>query len=266
MRLAVIIAAAGASRRFASHATEIQRSKLDEDLGGRPVLQRAVELFSGLSQTVQTIVAGPADEQAMSAFKERHADRLSLLGCTIVPGGREHRYQTVQAALAHLRPEVTHVAIHDAARPCTPAEVIERVLTAAEQHPAVIPVIPVADTLKRIDPAPLEQTSPDPLAAILGAAPSGPPRHRVEQTVDRTHLVAVQTPQVFEVSLLRRAYAQPNLDSTDDAQLIERLGEPVITVMGDPKNLKLTRPEDLTLIRAIMGVRAPEAKPAHLRF
>jgi 2-C-methyl-D-erythritol 4-phosphate cytidylyltransferase len=266
MKLAVIIAAAGASRRFATPAAELQRSKLDEDLGGRPVLQRAVELFSGLAQTVQSIVAGPADEHAMAAFKERHADRLSLLGCTIVPGGRDHRYQTVQAALAHLRPEITHVAIHDAARPCTPADVIERVLAAAEHHPAVIPAIPVADTLKRIAPAPLEQTARDPLAAILGAAPSGPPQHRVEQTIDRSHLVAVQTPQVFEISLLRRAYAQTNLDSTDDAQLIERLGEPVITVLGDPKNLKLTRVEDLTLIRAIMGVRAPEAKPAHLRF
>ena len=77
----------------------------------------------------------------------------------------------------------------------------------------------------------------------------------------------VQTPQVFEVDLLRRAYEQPGLDgATDDAMLVERLGEPVHVIDGDPVNLKITRPADLRLIRAILGLAAPAERPVHKRF
>ncbi|MBC8064621.1 MAG: 2-C-methyl-D-erythritol 4-phosphate cytidylyltransferase, partial [Chlorobia bacterium] len=73
--------------------------------------------------------------------------------------------------------------------------------------------------------------------------------------------------QVFEIGLLRRAYAQPNLDgATDDASLVERLGEPVYTVEGDVRNIKITRPADLKLMRAILGVQAPAERPVHKRF
>lgn len=274
MNLAVIIPAAGASNRYRQAAreqgVEMARSKLDEDLGGRPVLHRTVELFSSLLldgvDIATIIVAGPADPAEFAAFKERHGDKLGLLGCRLCPGGLTHRWETVRNALALVPDSATHIAVHDAARPCTPLDLIERVLAAAQKHPAVIPGVDVADTLKRVDPEPLKDDGIDPLAAILGATTNAPLLRGVRETVDRRNLVAVQTPQVFAAAILRRAYQQPNLDSTDDGQLIERLGERLVVVAGDVRNLKLTRPEDLVLARAILGVRPPEAKAAHKRF
>lgn len=275
MRLAVIIPAAGASTRFAQIAAREQglasdapaRSKLDEDLGGRPVLQRTVELFQHVPEVATIIVAGPADPAAMASFRERYADKLGLLGVRLCAGGKDHRYQTVANALALVPDDCTHVAVHDAARPCASAELIARVIDAAREHEAVVPGVDVADTLKRVDAAPVAPAADDPLAAILGVDTRAQVlRRRVSSTVDRAGLVAVQTPQIFRAALLRRAYAQADLSSTDDAQLVERLGEPVIVVEGDARNLKITRPADLALARAILGVRPPAERPSHLRF
>mgnify|MGYP003352012669 FL=1 len=91
-------------------------------------------------------------------------------------------------------------------------------------------------------------------------------RH-VEATVDRSNVVAVQTPQVFEIGLLRRAYAQPDLSgATDDAGLVERLGEQVLVVDGEFRNLKVTVPADLVLMRTMLGLKAPDGRPVHKRF
>ncbi|MEL7471889.1 MAG: 2-C-methyl-D-erythritol 4-phosphate cytidylyltransferase [Planctomycetota bacterium] len=263
MHITVLLPAAGAGRRYRAE-DEFGPSKLDEDLGGRPVLQRAVELFAKDHRVGKIIVAGPFADDALAEFKLRHADRLGLLGVELVRGGETHRYETVAAALRHVPDETTHVAIHDAARPIAPPELIERVFTAAERHDAVIPAQPVADTLKRAG-GDVEAKAADPLADILGAS-SGPAPRSVAETVDRTELFAVQTPQVFEIGLLRRAYAQPDLSSTDDAQLIERLGETVVMVAGDARNLKLTTPGDLPIIRSIGGFKTAEDRPTHKRF
>lgn len=270
MKLAVIIPAAGTSRRFTEslqgQGIEVARSKLDEDLGGRPVLHRSIELFTNLPQTHIIIVAGPADATAMEAFRLRHGDKLGMLGCKLCAGGKDHRYETVQNALKLVPSECSHVAIHDAARPCTPGELIERVLQAAEDHPAVIPGVPVGDTLKRVG-EPIKQQSADPLAAILGeGSDRRPALRRVEATVDRANLVGVQTPQVFARELLVRVYAQKNLDSTDDAQLVERLGEAVYVVPGDVRNIKITRAEDVPLARMILGLKGSEGRSSMLRF
>ncbi len=272
MRLAVIIPAAGSSRRYIESAksatgSALDRQKIDEDLGGRPLLHRTVELFNKLDDVTTIIVAGPADAAAYEAFKARHADKLSILGVQLCQGGKDHRYETVANALKLVPADATHVAVHDAARPATRADLIQRVLDAARAgHAAVIPGIDVPDTLKRVSAEAIVSKEADPLAAILGASAPRAEARRVEQTIDRSRLVAVQTPQVFEKSLLARAYAQKDLSSTDDAQLIERLGEPVIVVEGDPTNIKVTRARDLTLVRAILGHRPPTDKPAHLRF
>lgn len=271
MRICVIIPAAGASTRYnnapdALDALGSPRSKLDEDLGGKSVLQRSVELFNTREEVGQVIVAGPYDEQAFADFQLRHGDRLSLLGASLVRGGKDHRYQTVSLALQSLDESCTHVAIHDAARPATDPAMIDRVFDAAKNHPAVVPGTPVSDTLKRVDPDPLEDSgNADPVASILGVG-TAHPLHRVHETIDRTNLMQIQTPQVFERELLVRAYAQDDLSSTDDAGLIERLGERVVVVAGDPQNLKLTRAQDLPLLRAIMGVKAPSTRPTHKRF
>ena len=127
--------------------------------------------------------------------------------------------------------------------------------------------IDVPDTLKRVSGREREDKDVDPLDAILGSAGKKNTRVReVAQTINRRGLISVQTPQVFTADLLRRAYVQADLASTDDAQLVERLGEPVTVIEGDPRNIKITRPIDLTLARLILGARAPEGRPTHMRF
>lgn len=269
MYVAVIIPAAGASARYAA-ALGSPRSKLDEDLGGRPVLHRTVELFANYDHPGLTlnpiIVAGPADPDAFAEFKLRHGDKLAILGVTLCPGGRTHRFETVHEALAHVPDRVTHVAIHDAARPCASPELLNRVFDAALKHPAVVPGVPVSSTLKRVAAEPLPDEDEDPIAAILGAESKGPPQFAVEQTLPRDRVYEAQTPQVFEIGLLRRAYAQPDLRSTDDAELVERLGEAVVLMEGEPGNLKITHPTDLKIARAVLGVRGPAERATHKRF
>ena len=272
MNVSVIIAAAGASRRYSEAAVREQgvehgRSKLDEDLGGRPVLQRTIELFNQRPEVGTIIVAGPAEPEAMEEFKLRYADKLAMLGCKLCTGGKTHRWESVKNALALVPANCTHVAVHDGARPCTPVEVIDRVMGAAEKYSAVIPAIDVPDTLKRVSAEAIKEDKVDPLAAILGDGTPKPPGPRVvEGTIDRARVVAVQTPQVFARALLMRAYEQKDLTGTDDAQLVERLGERVVVVPGDARNIKITLPNDVVLARAILGTRPPSEKPAHLRF
>jgi len=271
MNVAVIIPAAGSSDRFKQAARaeghDAPRSKLDEDLAGRPVLQRTVELFTKRPEVTAIIVAGPHDDDAMSDFRLRHADKLAVFGVTLVPGGKAHRWETVQAALAHVPDPCTHVAIHDAARPGTPPELLDRLFDAAERHPAVIPALPIADTVKRTIDAPELAADADPLAAIFAddSAPKPAPK-RVAETLDRAALVTVQTPQVFEKSLIVRAYADPDPSATDDAALVERLAEPVLVVEGDVRNMKITTPADVRALRAMLGLKGPAQRATHKRF
>lgn len=269
MQIAVIIPAAGTSSRFNSGPEGLlaPRCKLDEDMGGRPVLQRAVELFTNRPEVGAVIVAGPHDGEAFTRFELRHGDKLTLLGATLCRGGKSHRYETVRAALEHVPPTATHIAVHDAARPVTPSELIDRLFDLAARHNAVIPAVEIPDTIKRLGDEPVPDTPDDPAAAILGLGEDGPgDLRRVEQTLDRTGLVLAQTPQVFEAELLRRAYAQDDLDSTDDAGLVERLGEPVVVTPGDPRNIKITRPADVPLARAIGGFKPPAGRATHKKF
>ena len=275
MRVAVVIPAAGFSRRY-SEAAGLARSKLDEDLGGRPVLQRTVELFTKHDAVSAIIVAGPADPEAGREFRDRYSDKLGLLGVRLCTGGKTHRYETVANALSVVPDDATHVAVHDAARPCTPIELIERLFDAAERHGAVIPAVEVSDTLKRVEERDAPAAGADPLAAILGTPTSKAAKLRVvESTIDRGRLVAVQTPQVFRADLLRKAYValaqtaagdQNFCVPTDDAEVVERLGEPVTVIEGDARNIKITRPADVGLARQILGVRDSEGRAVHKRF
>lgn len=146
----------------------------------------------------------------------------------IVVGGAE-RTDSVRAGLAAAG-DAELVLVHDAARPLTPAPMIERVVAALRAGAsAVIPVLPVADTIKRVGPD--------------GA---------VEATVDRADLRAVQTPQGFTAAALRAAYdAAPGELATDDAGLVERAGGTVVTVPGDPLALKITTAFDLRVAEVL---------------
>lgn len=261
MTVWAIVPAAGRSARYGS------RDKLAEDLGGRPVLVRTVEALSRRDEIAGVIVAGPpSGTEAADDFRERFAPTLAFLGARVVDGGIDHRWQTVRAALAEVPDDATHVAVHDAARPAIDDGTFDRVFAAAAAgHGAVIPGVAIDATLKRTDAETVDVDTAgedDLLAdAILGGAGRlEVSARRVLDTIDRTDLWAIQTPQVFERELLVRAFAEADPDgTTDDAGLVERLGEPVMVVPGASTNVKVTTPEDLDLVRAILSGRSRPA-------
>lgn len=276
MKICVIMPAAGASARY--QAAGAVRHKLDEDLGGKPLIQRTVETFTKFDDDEATIasivVAGPHDEADFAAFVERHGDRLSLLGAKLVKGGQVYRWQTVAAALAHVPDDCTHIAVHDAARPAVSFSLLSRVFRAARTHAAVVPAVNCSDTVKRVQETGEAFGGDDAVASILGeSTASKAPLRVVTETLDRKGLVLVQTPQVFRADLLKRAYAPlASGDAsrfahvTDDASVVEAAGERIVVVDGESTNVKVTLPADLTIARAVMGFKEPEGKTALRRF
>ncbi len=267
MRIAVIIPAAGVSRRFNQALTQGQsdsgKSKIELELLRKPVFLHSVELFQSRLEVQETLLAVNPD--GVEAFKFKYADRLDLHSVRIVPGGVAERWETVLRALEKVSDGITHVAVHDAARPLTSPELIDRVFNAAKAYPAVIPGQPVAGTLKRAELV-ASPKSADPLDAIFAPEPGVPAAkiHKVTETVDRTRLFEVQTPQVFEIGLLKRAYKQitdgklTGKGITDDAGLVEALGELVHLVEGEPTNLKITLPSDVPLAEMVLKARKPK--------
>jgi len=257
MNISVILPAAGQSKRFGGAG----KSKLEIDLAGRAVLVRAVELFTNRPDVQQIIVA--VDPNKLDAFKFKWADKLGFLGVQIVAGGKVERWETVLRAIEAVSDEATHIAVHDAARPVTDAGVIDRCFEAAKHHSAVIPATRINATIKRTADAPAAPaTEADPLDAILGdAGKTTVEAYAVTETVPRDGLWLIQTPQVFDAALLRQAYQQitdgklTGTNITDDAGLIEAMGETVHIVEGDPLNVKITRPEDVAFAEAVLTMR-----------
>lgn len=259
-KIAVIIPAAGQGTRFGG-------DKLGQDLGGRPLLLRTVELFTKRDEVVAIVVAAPPE--SLDDFRNRYGAQLGFHGVIIVAGGRTERWESVRNALAAVPSDCTHIAVHDAARPGTTDALLTRIFDAARIASAVIPGELVSSTIKRVSTETFAAAPDEAVAdAILGDAGRESVRgRRVEVTVDRSRLMSIQTPQIFSADLMRRAYEQPDLGgATDDAMLVERLGEPVLVVEGDPRNIKVTTPADLAIVRAILGHRAPEERPVHKRF
>lgn len=265
MKIAVIIPAAGVGRRFAATgsqpASESGTTKVEADLCGQPVFMRSVELFIGRPGVEQILLAINPDHVA--DFKFRWGDKLGFHGVKVIPGGRADRWETVLKALEVVDEACTHVAVHDGARALTGDALIRRVFEAADRYPAVIPALPVNATLKQVCACNVAaDESQDVADAILGPpAAATAVVQRVVKTVDRSGLVAVQTPQVFELGLLRRAYARITAGEadtdcvTDDASLVEAMGEPVYVVDGEATNIKITRAEDLELAAAVIEKR-----------
>jgi len=198
-------------------------------LAGRPLLWHAVRglLDSGCVDEVVVAIAAEDRERAANAL-------AGFEWVSVVDGGAE-RSDSVRAALGTV-PAAAVVLVHDAARCLTPTATIRAVVTAMQAgHGAVVPVLPVSDTVKRVDAT----------GAVLA-------------TVDRTPLRIAQTPQGFDADLLRRAHATGGGSVTDDAALVEHLGEAVITVPGHPLAFKITTPFDLAVAEAVLanGVRA----------
>ncbi|MBB6431076.1 IspD/TarI family cytidylyltransferase [Algisphaera agarilytica] len=254
MNICVILPAAGVGQRFAAGGSA-SASKIEFELDHKPVFVHAIEAFRAVGNVGQIILA--VHPERIDDFRFRWEDKLAFLQVDLVAGGTVERWETVKLALDAVRDGATHIAVHDAARPVVSPKMIERVFTAAERLPAIIPGLPVSSTLKKVGDAASSAPS-DPLDAILGDALSPTTQARpVHGTVSREGLVAIQTPQVFEAELLRRAYAQAQDTEgiTDDAGLVEALGEAVHVVEGDPGNIKITHPGDAELALALIAHR-----------
>lgn len=227
---AVILPAAGKSSRF----RDKHYKKPFVPLGGKPVWLYSVERFLARADVKQVILVIAAEDREL--FQQKFAANVMFLGIDVVDGGAE-RADSIQNAMAKLKPEIDFVAVHDAARPCIADEWIARVFAAAEKSDAAILGVPVASTLKRV-------------------AAGG----EIEETVSRANLWEAQTPQVFRKSLLEEAYAKrAGFQATDDAQLVERLGRKVAVVAGSPINMKITTQDDLRFAeQAIKALPKPK--------
>jgi len=230
-KIAVIICAAGAGTRFGG-----SRKKTFIDVAGRAPLLRSIELFANRPDVKQIIAAiSPEDEELVNV---KWGDSLKFHGVKLCFGGKQ-RYETVSNALKEVREDVELVAVHDAVRCCTREQWINEVFTQAAKTGAAILAAPVVGTVKEVRD------------------------DKIISTLDRSNLYEAQTPQVFEKELLKRAYAelsQAEQEITDDAQLLERLGQEVSIVKTDSTNIKITTKSDLTLAEAI--IKTQQKKPA----
>ncbi len=224
-KFAVILPAAGQSTRF----HDKNYKKPFAPLANKPVWLHSAEKFVGRSDVKQlVIVISPEDKEY---FQFKFAANTTILGIDAVLGGAE-RSDSVAKGLAHVKADVDFVCVHDAARPCLADEWITQIFDAAEKHDAVIFGVPVSSTLKRV------------------AA-----NHTVEETVPRSGLWEAQTPQVFRRQLLLEAHAKRgDFPATDDAQLVERIGQKVTVLTGSSLNLKITTREDLRLAEQTLKV------------
>ena len=217
MSVGVLVPAAGSGVRLGPGAPKALRL-----LAGEPLLLHAVRGLRRAPDVGPVVVAAPAAElgQVRALLRELDVD--------VVAGGAE-RQDSVRAALRALAPDVDLVLVHDAARCLTPVAVVERVVAALRHGAeAVVPVLPVADTVKQVD------------------------GDRVVATVDRSALRAVQTPQGFRRDVLERAHGSTGPVLTDDAGLVEAAGGTVTTVAGADEAFKVTRPLDLVLAEALL--------------
>jgi 2-C-methyl-D-erythritol 4-phosphate cytidylyltransferase len=239
-RFAVILPAAGKSTRFTNKNYKKQYAPLD----GRAVWLHSADRFLNRSDVAQVILVISPEDRELFNFK--FASNVAILGIDVVEGGAE-RADSVEKALARVKPDADYVCVHDAARPCLAEEWIDRVFAAAEKSGAAITALPIAGTIKRV-----------------GKAPGGD--QRITETVPREGLWEAQTPQVFRRELLLEAYAKrAGFKATDDAQLVERLGHDVTIVPGSPLNLKIATSQDLKLAEQALKV-LPKPKlntPAH---
>ena len=209
-----VVVAGGTGSRFG-------RPKQLAMLGGRRVVDRSIDALR--DRTVGIVVVGPSELGTPE----------SLSVSAVVAGGTT-RTASVRHGLAAIPASATHVLIHDAARPLVPADVVDRVVTAlTDGSEAVVPVVPVVDTLRSVEGG----------------------------TVDRSGLVAVQTPQGFDLSALAAAHDLA-VEGTDDASVVEAIGVAVAHVPGATINLKITVPHDLIIAETLLALASDFEAPA----
>jgi 2-C-methyl-D-erythritol 4-phosphate cytidylyltransferase/2-C-methyl-D-erythritol 2,4-cyclodiphosphate synthase len=228
-RTAALVPAAGRGERLGPGAPKALR-----EIGGEPILLHAVRGLLDSGRVDLVVVAAPPSVEGVAEVRRILS---GLEPVAVVPGGPT-RQQSVALALAAVpEDDFDVILVHDAARALTPPEIIASVVEAVRSGlPAVVPVLPVADTIKSV------------VSREDG-------RDAVGSTVDRSGLRAVQTPQGFRRALLARAHAAAGHDATDDAGLVESLGESVGMIPGHVEAFKVTTPFDLVLAESVLERR-----------
>lgn len=231
-KFSVIIPAAGKSERFG------EEKKTFAKLDGRPLFLRTIELFMNRENVCQIVLAAAPED--MGTLKNQYGANLGFLGVQVVEGGAR-RADTVAAALKVVSAKADYVAVHDAARPCTPPDRIDAVFSEVQKTGAAILACPIVGTIKRVSAARV-----------------------IEATVSRESLYEAQTPQVFRKDVIVGAYGKLGSagdEVTDDAQVVERYGHPVSIVVCDATNIKVTTKGDMTLAAAILKSRPARQAP-----
>lgn len=221
----VVVVAAGSSERMGS-------DKMLMTLGAKPVIIRTLMAFQQ-SPMVDDIVVVTRQEKIMGL-----ADMIKLYDIskvTQVISGGATRMESALAGVSAVKESAKLIAIHDGARPLVTQGVIRRVVEAANEHMAAVPAVPCVDTLKQVNQE----------GVVIGS-------------VDRSSVVRVQTPQVFDADLIKGALSravEKNLPLTDDCSAMEMMGVKTYVVEGDAGNIKLTEPDDMILAEAILKNR-----------
>ncbi len=226
--LSAIIVAAGSSERMGF-------DKLFALVSGKPVIAHTIAAFENAKCVDEIILVGRAD--CLRELQKVIGEPTKVKH--VIAGGAE-RSDSVRAGLEHVDPKSGFVAVHDAARPMITPEKIERVFEAAKTNRAATLAEPINDTLKRAD---------DDLA--------------VKESVDRSGVFGMQTPQVFEKKLLQEAYdlvAKKKISVTDEVSAVELLGHKIILVPNHDFNFKITYPRDLPLAEFVLIQRANATK------
>jgi 2-C-methyl-D-erythritol 4-phosphate cytidylyltransferase len=237
MKVSVIIPAAGLGTRMGRSAPEKEGTSRKQFmlLNGSPILIHTIRKFV-TSPSVSEIVVALRSEDL--AWAQDLFAREGLANSVRTVEGGESRQQSVENALASIGSDVELVAVHDAVRPFVEREVIDRVIQeAAETGAAIVGIVPV-DTVKQVH------------------------RNKVRATLPRERLILTQTPQVFRVDLLQKAFAKAREDlfvGTDESSLVERLEQvEVSVVLGTDRNIKITKPTDMDLARLYLALESSQ--------
>ena len=202
-------------------------------LGDVPLLVHVLRVFEA-SRTISEIVV-VVPQAAVISCREELLPRFAFSKVGTVTAGGARRQDSVWNGLQDVDERTTIVVVHDAVRPFVTGRMVEDVVDGARTHGAAIVAIPLHDTVKQVDPEGM-----------------------IDTTLDRQRLWSAQTPQAFDVELLREAHRsgqQAGVEATDDAFLVERIGHRVSIVNGSRDNIKVTRPEDLVMGEAILAAR-----------
>ena len=216
----VVIVAGGSGSRMNS---ELPKQFLS--LNNKPILIHTIEVFLQYDRGTSIFLVLP--EAYHSLWRELKAKYLPAVEIKLIAGGKE-RFFSVQNALPYLNDKGV-IVIHDGVRPLVSTATLDRCFTALEKHNAIIPVLPVVESLRKVNGL-------------------------TNEHVDRANYVTVQTPQCFTATILKEAYRQAySTKFTDDASVVEALGVTITTVEGNTENIKITTPSDLIIATALLS-------------